>query len=70
MKKKSFFNKQFSTLSEEASGVKLIVKVIKAEGILAKDRGGTSDPFAQVKLGKQVSCSDWLHALYVMPGRY
>ena len=32
---------------------KLRVKVLKAEGLLAKDRGGTSDPLAQLVLGSQ-----------------
>eukprot|EP00961_Rhodomonas_salina_P198990 2684117-Rhodomonas_salina.1 len=31
----------------------LEVVVHKAEGLVAKDRGGTSDPFCEVKLGKQ-----------------
>lgn len=32
---------------------KVTVTVRRAEGVLAKDKGGTSDPFAQVVLGKQ-----------------
>ena len=27
--------------------------VVRAEGLLAKDRGGTSDPFAELHLGGQ-----------------
>jgi len=34
-------------------GAKVIVNVRRAEGLLAKDKGGTSDPFANVILGKQ-----------------
>ena len=28
--------------------------MVKAEGLLPKDKGGTSDPFAELKLGSQV----------------
>ncbi len=32
----------------------MVVTVVKAEGLLAKDKGGTSDPFAELILGKQL----------------
>ncbi len=54
MIKKSFFSLRGApAIAEAVGGVKLIVKVIRAENVLAKDRGGTSDPFAEVRLGKQ-----------------
>ena len=39
--------------SGAVTGGKLTVTVVRAEGLLAKDRGGTSDPFAEIYLGKQ-----------------
>ena len=32
----------------------MVVFVVKAEGLLAKDWGGTSDPFAELIVGKQL----------------
>jgi len=37
-----------SAESQGPSPDTLIVTVVKAEGLLAKDKGGTSDPFAEV----------------------
>ncbi len=40
--------------SLEASGAMVLEVVVqKAEGLLAMDRGGTSDPFCELQLGKQ-----------------
>ena len=36
---------------------KLVVKLLRAEGLLAKDRGGTSDPFAELRVGQQLQTS-------------
>jgi hypothetical protein len=36
------------------AATKILVNVVKAEGILAKDKSGTSDPFAEVRYGKQI----------------
>ena len=36
------------------AGGRVTVTVIKAEGLLAKDKGGTSDPFAELVMGKQL----------------
>ena len=33
---------------------KMIVSILKAESLLAKDRGGTSDPFAELIVGNQM----------------
>ena len=36
------------------SAAKILINIVKAEGLLAKDKGGTSDPFAEVRYGKQI----------------
>lgn len=33
------------------------IRIVKAEGLLAKDRGGTSDPFARIEVDKRKSDS-------------
>ena len=35
------------------TGMKLVVTILRAEGLLAKDWGGTSDPFVELYLGSQ-----------------
>ena len=42
------------TTAGESKIKKVLVTVVRAENLLAKDRGGTSDPFTVLILGRQI----------------
>ena len=44
----------FSSLTSMSKVKNVLVTVVRAENLLAKDRGGTSDPFAVLILGRQI----------------
>ena len=45
--------KKSVSYSTKPTHQKMFISVIRAENLLAKDRGGTSDPFAELFVGKQ-----------------